>query len=95
MENMTRTEALARLIEYGLTSEEAEALIVKAEEAQCEPTSRLQPENETTIEFIASAMTKDGRTGVEVFYMPEAEEIEANADDLGGVDWQISHYRTW
>ena len=96
---MNRTQAIVRLIEYGLTADDAEALVSKAEADQCEPTSRLQDDNDTTIEYKGSAVTNDGRNGVDVFYYPEEEEFTdafgEPVEDLGNIDWQIDHYATW
>jgi hypothetical protein len=96
---MNRNEAKARLIEYGLTATEAEALVTKAEETNCEPTSRLQDDNDTTIEYKASASADGGRTGVDVFYYPEEAEFTDSfgepVEDLGNIDWKIDHYATW
>jgi hypothetical protein len=95
---MTRNEARKRLIEYGLTPAQAEALITEAEEKYCEPTSRLDPYPTTTIEYKASA-TYDGITGVDVYYYPEEDDInnqvEMTGGDLSGVNWVIDHYATW
>lgn len=91
---MTRNEAKTRLVEYGLTTQQAEQLINKAESDNCEPTSRLQPDWDTTVEFKGSA-SFNGRTGVDVFYYPEKSEIEEARDDLSNVNWVIAEYRTW
>lgn len=91
---MTRNEAKLRLIEYALTIQEAEQLITLAENDQCEPTSRLLPYWDTTVEFKGSA-TFNGRTGVDVFYYPEESEIEAAYDDLGNINWRIEKYEVW
>jgi hypothetical protein len=96
---MNRTQAVERLIEYGLTPAEAEALVVDAEETNCEPTSRVQDDCDTTVEYKASATTDNGRAGVSVFYYPEEAEFTDSfgdpLEDLGGIDWQIDHYATW
>jgi hypothetical protein len=95
---MNRSEAKARLQECGLSEKNAEELIKKAETENCEPTGRIQGENETTIEYKASA-THDGRTGVEVFYYPEKSEFTDTlgepVEDLGNINWVIDHYETW
>lgn len=92
---MNRNEAKAKLVEYGITETEAEAMICRAESSNCEPTGRLQPDWDTTVEFKASAVNSRGDTGVDVLYFPEASEIEAAGDDLGNVDWVIAEYRVW
>jgi hypothetical protein len=96
---MNRTEALARLTEYGLSPTEAETLVSKAEAENCEPTSQLQDDNDTTIEYKASALSNDKRSGVDVFYYPEKSEFVGEdgepIDDLGNIDWQIDHYDTF
>jgi len=96
---MTRTQAIERLIVYGLAEQEAEALVTEAEEANCEPTGRLQNDNDTTVECKASAITNGGRNGVDVYYYPEEEEFTDSfgepVEDWGNINWQIDHYQTW
>lgn len=95
---MNRTEAKNKLVEFGLTAEEAETLIEKAEKENCEPTSRLQPDWDTTVEFQASA-SFDGVTGVSVYYYPEKEELDYVAEEFDGdlsyIMWQITKYEVY
>ena len=96
---MNRKQASNRLVEYGLTAQEAEALVAKAEANQCEPTSRLRNDNDTTVEYKGSAATNYGRNGVDVFYYPEGAELTDSfgepVEDLSNIDWKIDHYATW
>lgn len=94
---MTRTEAKYRLMEYGLTDGDSEALIAQAEADNCEPTSRLQPDWDTTVEFKGSAVYRN--SGVEVFYYQEQKDIEYVAEhfsgDLSYLTWIPARYETW
>lgn len=87
---MTRNEAKNRLVQYGLTEQEAEELITDAEKTNCEPTSRIQDDWDTTVEFKATSF--ENGVFVDVYYYPESEELEAAGDDLGNVNWVIYSY---
>jgi hypothetical protein len=96
---MNREQAIQTLTEYGLTAKEAEALVTTAESDNCESTSRLRNDNDTTIEYRGSAVAANGYTGVSVFYYPdESEFLDAFGnpiEDLSNINWEIDHYTTW
>lgn len=89
--DVSRREAIKRV---GLDN------VLKVEAENCEPTNRLQDDNDTTIEYKASIACKELVTGYDVileayyypdkseFYGPDGEPIE----DLGNIDWEIDRY---
>jgi predicted DNA-binding protein len=89
--DVSRREAIKRV---GLDN------VLKVESENCEPTNRLQDENNTTIEYKASIACKELGTGYDVileayYYPDESEFLDANGEpieDLGNIDWEIDRY---
>ena len=78
--DMTREQAIDAA---GMTAVE------RVERENCEPTSRLQTDGDTDVEFRASVRLADGRV-LEVYYYLTPEE--AQYEDGADVDWQIHGY---
>jgi len=88
---MNRNEAIAELIENGLSKRKAKKLVNQVEKMDCDFTSRLMQSHEShLVEFSATA-TEDGSTGVVAYYYQNKDEVN-NTEDLGNLDWKIDHY---
>jgi hypothetical protein len=86
---VSRNEAIKRL---GLKAVEA------VEKENCEPTNRVQDDNDTTIEYAASVVRMiDGHQVVlTAYYYPDESEFYGAdgepIEDLGNIDWKIARY---
>ena len=83
-----------------LTREQAAAIVgeeyVAAVDAlNCEPTSRLQCDGDTRVEFAAAVRCKD-KDGVSctltAYYYQDSDAINSAGDDLSILDWVIEGY---
>lgn len=84
--NLTREQAVA------LVGEDA---VSKVEKINCEPTSRLQCDGDTDVEFAASVRAVSNETGVDVHvtaYYYQAAEAVTDCDDLSNLDWEIEGF---
>jgi hypothetical protein len=86
MANFTRDEAI-KIVGRGQ--------VIAVEALNCEPTNRLQDPCDNTVEYKAGLQTVDQEgyaVTLSAVYYPSKDDLDANADDLGGVDWQIYCY---
>ena len=83
---LTRDEAVAMA---GSTAVEA------AERDNCQPSGRLMGDaDDDVVEYVGfgKCPADSPYTGVQVYDYPSIEDLDANADDLGGVNWEIEGY---
>lgn len=92
-----------RIFYSDLTRDEAIALLGTAaigalERENCEPTSRLMPEPNTTQEWVSKIGIKLGDYDISLlaYYYPENSDFFGDdgelIEDLSNINWQIDHY---
>lgn len=79
---LTRDQAIAKA---------GEAIVLAAEQDNCEPTSRLMPAGAEDVQEWAGQASGD-EWHVSALYYPTDAEIDAAGDDLSNVDWTIEGY---
>lgn len=84
--NMTRSDAVAIF---------GEAVVGQLDGMHCEPTSRLQCDGDTRVEFAAS-IRAHGQDGVPctltAYYYQDQQALQDAGDDLSGLNWVVEGY---
>ena len=72
-----------------------EESVAKVERENCEASSRLMPDHDDRVEFVASIWCQDSdgeKCSLRAYYYPTQQELDDTGDDLSNVNWEIEGY---